>query len=211
MHSYHHMSFTFGFFVHGESTVCTSVDLRNHPNVRRLTEDHVKEAALNSDFNQYPVILAPYGLAGTLTGKCFKSSDPIGKKTLDEWSMFYPLRRKTDNPDPPVVEVIAGGVKMYYPANYVLLTDIDDEDFSFDSIPKMYQQDDMNEIENENKITTPVGLENIIGERVWQECVVSSQILATHQQDEDSNREASNDKEPYFEHPTTRTVCNCTM
>lgn len=209
------MSFSFGFFVHGESTVCTSIDLRNHPNVRRLTLDHVKEAALNSDFNQHPVILAPYGLAATLTGKYYKSSDPITKKTLKEWSIFYPLLRKTEYHYPPVVEVVADGVKMCYPSKYVLVTDIDDEEFSFSSIPKMYQQDDMNEIENENKITTPFGAENIIGERVWQECVVSSQILASSQQQDDINAnisgELNNDKEPLFEHPTTRAVCNCTM
>lgn len=211
------MSFSFGFFVHGESTVCTSIDLRNHPNVRRLTLDHVKEAALNSDFNQHPVILAPYGLAATLTGKYYKPSDPVTKKTLKEWSIFYPLLRKTEYHYPPVVEVIAGGVKMCYPAKYVLVTDIDDEDFSFSSIPKMCQQDDMNEIENENKIQTPFGIENIIGERVWQECVISSQILATNQQENsgtgggECSADTNNEKEPYFEHPTTKSVCNCTM
>lgn len=222
------MSFSFGFFVHGESTVCTSIDLRNHPNVRRLTLDHVKEAALNSDFNQHPVILAPYGLAGTLTGKYYKPSDPVTKKTLKEWSIFYPLLRKTEYHYPPVVEVISGGVKMCYPAKYVLVTDIDDEDFTFSSIPKMCQQDDMNEIENENKIQTPFGVENIIGERVWQECVISSQVLATNQQDNglagagtvgsgeysggaSGGSDPTNEKEPNFEHPTTKSVCNCTV
>lgn len=180
--------------------------------MRRLTLDHVKEAALNSDFNTHPVILAPYGLAATLTGKYYKPTDPVTKKTLREWSVFYPLLRKTEHHYPPVVEVIADGVKMCYPSKYVLVTDIDDEEFAFGSIPKMYQRDDMNETENENKITTPFGIENIIGERVFQECVVSSQILASTQQPDESNtNESSNDKEPYFEHPTSRTVCNCTM
>lgn len=31
-----HLSFSFAFFVHGESTVCASVDVRQHPPVRRL-------------------------------------------------------------------------------------------------------------------------------------------------------------------------------
>lgn len=209
---YHHMSYSFGFFVHGESTVCTSIDLRNHPNVRRLTLDHVKEAALNSEFSTHPVILAPYGLAATLTGKYYKPSDPVTKKTLQEWSIFYPLLRKTEHHYPPVVEVIADGVRMCYPSKYVLVTDIDDEEFSYSSIPKMYQRDDMNETENENKITTPFGIENIIGERVFQECVVSSQLLASNQQPDDGNsNESSSEKEPYFEHPTARSACNCTM
>lgn len=32
-----HLSFAFAFFVHGESTVCASVDVRQHPAVRHLT------------------------------------------------------------------------------------------------------------------------------------------------------------------------------
>lgn len=32
-----HLSFSFAFFVHGESTVCASVDVRQHPAVRHLT------------------------------------------------------------------------------------------------------------------------------------------------------------------------------
>ena len=31
-----HLSFSFQYFVHGESAVCTSVDVRQHPAVRRL-------------------------------------------------------------------------------------------------------------------------------------------------------------------------------
>lgn len=38
------MSFSFTFFVHGD-TVCASIDLREHPAVRPLTKEHLAEAA----------------------------------------------------------------------------------------------------------------------------------------------------------------------
>lgn len=39
-----HLSFSFAFFVHGESTVCASVDVRQHPPVRRLSKSHLLQA-----------------------------------------------------------------------------------------------------------------------------------------------------------------------
>jgi hypothetical protein len=39
-----HLSFTFHYFVHGESFVCASVDVRQHPAVRRLSMHHLNTA-----------------------------------------------------------------------------------------------------------------------------------------------------------------------
>lgn len=39
-----HLSFSFAFFVHGESTVCASVDVRQHPPVRNLVRTHLQQA-----------------------------------------------------------------------------------------------------------------------------------------------------------------------
>ncbi|EDW79310.2 uncharacterized protein Dwil_GK13446 [Drosophila willistoni] len=39
-----HLSFSFTFFVHGD-TVCASIDLREHPAVRPLTKEHLADAA----------------------------------------------------------------------------------------------------------------------------------------------------------------------
>ena len=65
-HKASHLSFSFQYFVHGESAVCTSVDVRQPPAVRRLTHQHLATAAsLASTVNG---VLAPYGMAGTLTG-----------------------------------------------------------------------------------------------------------------------------------------------
>lgn len=71
------------------------------------------------------VILAPYGLAGTLTGQSFKSSDQTSR-LLEDWSHFYPLDKSSSLTDSSVVEVVVGGVKLKYPSCYVLVTDLDE-------------------------------------------------------------------------------------
>uniref|UniRef100_A0A1A9W5S5 Mediator of RNA polymerase II transcription subunit 13 n=1 Tax=Glossina brevipalpis TaxID=37001 RepID=A0A1A9W5S5_9MUSC len=158
-----HLSFSFTFFVHGD-TVCASIDLREHPAVRPLTKEHLSEAAAafttvaassnNSQDQTSPnnspvvaeasgenattnpsgstmpkprkVILAPFGMAATLTGNSYKANDPMAEKILEDWASFFPLCNKENSDVPPVVEVISGGHKMYHPSIYVLVTDLDD-------------------------------------------------------------------------------------
>ncbi|XP_059615269.1 mediator of RNA polymerase II transcription subunit 13 isoform X2 [Phlebotomus argentipes] len=130
--SSHHLSFSFAFFVHGDSTVCASMDLREHPVVRRLTPEYLAEAQANSggEVRPKPVILAPFGLSATLTGQTFRSGsmDPVTQKALDDWCAFYPLNTSAKEATdlPPMVEVVSGGIKLRYPSKYVLVTDIDD-------------------------------------------------------------------------------------
>ncbi|CAG7730040.1 unnamed protein product [Allacma fusca] len=81
------LSFSFSFFLHGESTVCMSVDVRQHPPIRRTTKHHL--AACQN--HTIPVILAPHGLAGTLTGVGYRMSEPGTHKILEEWKHFYPV------------------------------------------------------------------------------------------------------------------------
>lgn len=157
-----HLSFSFAFFVHGDSTVCASMDIREHPPVRPLMIKHLEEAQAqqgnngasnnstasptsnnnningsnqtsgSGDVKPRSVILAPFGLAATLTGQSYKASDPQTQKVLDDWSAFYPISNKNINLSesadtvPPIVEIMTGGVKMRYPSKYVLVTDIDD-------------------------------------------------------------------------------------
>lgn len=72
------------------------------------------------------MILAPFGLSGSLTGQTFKQSDAT-TRLLEDWGQFYPLDKSNcSTGDYNVVEVIVGGVKMRYPACYVLVTDMDD-------------------------------------------------------------------------------------
>ena len=125
-----HLSFSFQYFVHGESIICASVDVRQHPAVRRLGPQHLASARAGS--NTVQVILAPFGLSATLTGVTYKSNDVV--KLLNDWSRFYPLdKNRYSCPDgqgdvitmASAVEVIVAGVKMVYPTCYVLVTDLD--------------------------------------------------------------------------------------
>ena len=126
-----HLSFSFQYFVHGESIICASVDVRQHPAVRRLGPQHLASARAGS--NTVQVILAPFGLSATLTGVTYKSNDVA--KLLNDWSRFYPLDHKNRYSCPDgqgdvitmasAVEVIVAGVKMVYPTCYVLVTDLD--------------------------------------------------------------------------------------
>ena len=127
-----HLSFSFQYFVHGESAVCTSVDVRQHPAVRRLTSHHLTTAA--SLAASVHVVLAPHGMAGTLTGTSFQETDPAARKLLEEWKAFWPLYNNSyaskDSSGhslnmPAAVEVIVGGAKLVYPTSYVLVTDVD--------------------------------------------------------------------------------------
>ncbi|XP_018318970.1 mediator of RNA polymerase II transcription subunit 13 isoform X4 [Agrilus planipennis] len=119
-----HLSFSFAFFVHGESTVCASVDVRQHPAVRKLTRWHLQQAQASSQGLQ--VMLAPFGLAGTLTGHIFKPNEST-TRLLEDWGQFYPLDRTSmSTGDLNIVEVVVGSSKMRYPSCYVLVTDMDD-------------------------------------------------------------------------------------
>lgn len=57
-------------------------------------------------FFTFLVILAPFGLAGTLTGQVFKALDAQTHRLMEDWRHFYPTREPSDLP--PAVEVIVG-------------------------------------------------------------------------------------------------------
>uniref|UniRef100_A0A8C7UT30 Mediator of RNA polymerase II transcription subunit 13 n=1 Tax=Oncorhynchus mykiss TaxID=8022 RepID=A0A8C7UT30_ONCMY len=120
-----HLSCSFTFFLHGESNVCTSVEIAQHQPAYHITDDHIRLAQTSSAPVQ--VILSPYGLSGSLTGQAYKMSDQAVRKLMEEWSYFYPmvLQEGTDLPFDPnshvAVEVIVGGVRMVYPAAFVLV------------------------------------------------------------------------------------------
>jgi mediator of RNA polymerase II transcription subunit 13 len=88
------------------------MDIREHPPVRPLTTKFLNEAQKvqqNAELQPKAVILAPFGLAATLTGNSFKTLDNQTQKILDDWAEFYPLCNNRDNSDlPPVVEVVSG-------------------------------------------------------------------------------------------------------
>uniref|UniRef100_A0A7N6AYH0 Mediator of RNA polymerase II transcription subunit 13 n=1 Tax=Anabas testudineus TaxID=64144 RepID=A0A7N6AYH0_ANATE len=130
-----HLSCSFSFFLHGESNVCTSVEIAQHQPAYHITEHHIRLA--QTSITPIQVILSPYGLSGTLTGQAYKMSDPAARKLMEEWSYFYPMVLKqregsgekekeetsqtSDRNSHVAAEVIVGGVRMTYPAAFVLI------------------------------------------------------------------------------------------
>ncbi|XP_026154135.1 mediator of RNA polymerase II transcription subunit 13-like isoform X2 [Mastacembelus armatus] len=130
-----HLSCSFSFFLHGESNVCTSVEIAQHQPSYHITEHHIRLA--QTSITPVQVILSPYGLGGTLTGQAYKTSDPAARKLMEEWSYFYPMvlqqrdgrvekekeeaSQAYDRNCHVAVEVIVGGVRMTYPAAFVLI------------------------------------------------------------------------------------------
>ncbi|XP_058632229.1 mediator of RNA polymerase II transcription subunit 13-like isoform X2 [Onychostoma macrolepis] len=128
-----HLSCCFSFFLHGDSSLCTSVEVLQHQPLHRVMEEHMCLAQSRS----LQVVLSPYGLCGTLTGRAFKMSDPAVRKLMEDWSHFYPVvlkHRETDGGDRELtfdphsyaaLEVIVGGVRMVYPEALVLVAQSD--------------------------------------------------------------------------------------
>ncbi|KAB0794092.1 hypothetical protein PPYR_13712 [Photinus pyralis] len=227
-----HLSFSFAFFVHGESTVCASVDVRQHPPVRKLSRWHLQQAQASSSGLQ--VILAPFGLAGTLTGHTHKTGDST-LRLLEDWCQFYPLDKVSmSSSENSIVEVIVGGVKMRYPSCYVLVTDMDEPSNGTtlngntivkndSSTPITLQTPPPSPVPINSLVPQPgpfpVSIEHpasmhknataatILPERVWQECVLGGPTNAQHQDRHIPPHDASGQWD--FIDPTRRANCTC--
>ena len=82
-------------------------------------------------FHLFPVLLSPFGLKGSITGRTYSTLDG-SREMLKEWNHFYPIHLNSDcyqsqsqsqgnEPVPPVVEVVLDKICMKYPACYVLV------------------------------------------------------------------------------------------
>lgn len=91
--------------------MCASIDVRQHPPLRTLHPSHLLVAP-QTPHAGVQVILAPYGLAGTLTGISYKDTEPTTLRSLDEWRQFYVLQEQDPQNDasklPALVEVVVG-------------------------------------------------------------------------------------------------------
>jgi len=136
-----HLSFSFRYFIHGESSVCASVDVRQHPPVRRLSLQHL--AVARGQSTPVQVMVAPFGVSGTLTGVSYRrtEADPAVERHLRDWRNFYASAPESQYcqsatggaelvPMPAAVEVLVAGVKMTFPTSFVLITDMDPHDFN---------------------------------------------------------------------------------
>ena len=79
--------------MHGESCICASVDVREHPAVRRLAWRHLHTAKTSSE-GAVSVILAPYGLAATLTGVTYKKSAQVNSTCSTQLDRIYDESRQ---------------------------------------------------------------------------------------------------------------------
>ncbi|KAG5836638.1 hypothetical protein ANANG_G00230520 [Anguilla anguilla] len=131
-----HLSCSFTFFLHGDSNVCTSVEISQHQPVHRLSQQHLGTAQQSN--SPFQVILSPFGLNGTMTGQSFKMSDRPTQKLIEEWKQFYPINPSArDSPEDKMddcdweddslaaVEVLVAGVRMVYPSCLVLVPQSD--------------------------------------------------------------------------------------
>lgn len=97
--------------MHGDSTVCASMDIREHPPVRPLTEEYLNEVIKNSqqsvddveekdefsdinhNISMQSVILAPFGLSAVLTGNNKSEHfEQYADKIINDWNAFYPMK-----------------------------------------------------------------------------------------------------------------------
>lgn len=144
----------------------------------------------------FSVILAPYGLAGTLTGQVGR----VDSQLLEEWKHFYPINSSSIEAGlPSLVEVLVGGVRMRYPSCYVLVTDMDDalEDtpLSPPCSPASYEHP--HSTQRDLKAATE------LPERVWAECTLSMPVSA-------KSRESSPEVGTWtFVDPTQKSSCSC--
>ncbi|CAL1546108.1 unnamed protein product [Lymnaea stagnalis] len=119
-----HLSFSFHYFLHGESQVCASIEVKLRPPVWRLTNQHI--ALVQDNQASIQVILAPHGLCGILTGVTYSENDhnPTTAKMFADWADYYPIKDASkEDKMPNMVEVIVGGTRMRYPTCYVLVCD----------------------------------------------------------------------------------------
>uniref|UniRef100_UPI00358DF476 mediator of RNA polymerase II transcription subunit 13-like n=1 Tax=Myxine glutinosa TaxID=7769 RepID=UPI00358DF476 len=128
-----HLSCSFSFFLHGDSNVCTSVEICQHLPVRCLDKDLLDLSATST--GPFNVILSPYGLNGVLTGQTYKLGDSGVWRVLEEWQQFYPVVTSgaeglphdtgdiaMEDDVPVAVEVMVGGVRMVYPTAMVVVS-----------------------------------------------------------------------------------------
>ena len=152
---------------------------------------------MNVDSFLSTVILAPYGLAGTLTGQVGR----VDSQLLEEWKHFYPINgTSTEMGLPSLVEVLVGGVRMRYPSCYVLVTDMDDTPIEAPLSPPNSPASYDHPLSTQRNLKSATELP----ERVWAECTLSSPIPAS--------KMTESSPEPgtwSFVDPTQKSSCIC--
>ena len=143
-----HVSYSFSFFLHGASRVCTSVDIKLHRPIRLLNkfdllrlkqkmkqyfEYKTSKKQLKSKlskirkFKGLNVILGPYGVSARLIG--YVSNETVeSRMTCSEWEQFYPLKLNSLLPNVFVVGIESNRIKFFYPNSFVYVVMDSDQD-----------------------------------------------------------------------------------
>ena len=112
---FNHVSYSFSFFLHGASRVCTSVDMKLHKPIRVVNTDDLftLKSRMKKSFSTKPsrlafagldVILAPNGVSARLLGYLPNVSIE-SKLTCVEWQQFYSLKLHPNLPKVLVVDI----------------------------------------------------------------------------------------------------------
>jgi mediator of RNA polymerase II transcription subunit 13 len=111
-----HVSYSFNFFLHGASKICTSVDVKIHKPIRCISKYDLLDlnGPSSSTATKLGVILSPFGLNGTLIGFLNNDSE-TGKKSYDEWKRFYSIRSSDDATLPRMLVILIGRCRLGRP------------------------------------------------------------------------------------------------
>uniref|UniRef100_A0A5K3FU74 Mediator of RNA polymerase II transcription subunit 13 n=1 Tax=Mesocestoides corti TaxID=53468 RepID=A0A5K3FU74_MESCO len=90
-------SMNFSFFLHGESTVCASLDIRHFQKFKSLTPRIL--SLCRKSKGRVNVVLAPYGIIAHLITSFQPSlpNDASVEKELELWKRFYPVQLSGEN------------------------------------------------------------------------------------------------------------------
>lgn len=99
---------------------------------------------------------------------------------------------------------------MRYPSKYVLVTDLDDEQFSSRCAgpPVPVNEPHINNLGNQSTMHMPLAPATVLSERVWQDCIANSVVVCPTIKDDTENNPPKSAWE--FADPTQKTTCVCT-
>lgn len=101
---------------------------------------------------------------------------------------------------------------MRYPSKYVLVTDLDDEQFSSKCSGPPVSENFNNDLGNQATMHMPLGPASLLSERVWQNCITNPVVLCPPKDENTGTTDGNaNNKSAWeFSDPTHKASCICT-
>lgn len=105
----------------------------------------------------------------------------------------------------------SGGVKMRYPSKYVLITDLDDEQFSTKCAGPPVTENYNSDLGNQSTMHIPLAQASVLSERVWQNCITNPVVVSPAKDENIADGTTVNNKPVWdFADPTQKGTCICT-